>query len=256
MNRQDKYVIIVAGGKGLRMGGDIPKQFMLLEGRPVLMHTIQAFYGYDSTIRIFLVLPHEQKEYWKNLCVEYDFSVPHQIVLGGETRFHSVKNGLEAIGKILLHRSPFAVHEKIPATNALIGVHDGVRPLVDKELIGNVYAQADSGDAAFPAIPVTDSMRKLADDLQTTVPADRSRYFFVQTPQVFKAGILFEAYRQTYEPRFTDDVSVVETLGICRPVMVEGSRGNIKITAPADLIIAQALWLMVNDFHVTQGYHF
>lgn len=234
MNRRDKYVIVVAGGKGVRMGGDVPKQFMLLKSRPVLMHTLQAFYGYDSTIRIFLVLPHEQKEYWKNLCVEYDFSVPHQIVLGGETRFHSVKNGLEAIKKL-------SVADSFSETNALIGVHDGVRPLINKELIDSVYARADSGDAAFPAVPVTDSMRKLTDDLTTTVPTDRSRYFFVQTPQVFKAGILFEAYRQTFEPRFTDDVSVVETLGICRPVPVEGSRENIKITTPTDLIIAQAL---------------
>ena len=236
MNRQDRYAIIVAGGKGLRMGGDIPKQFMLLESRPVLMHTIQAFYGYDSAIRIFLVLPHEQKAYWEKLCAGYDFSVPHQTVSGGETRFHSVKNGLAAIEK-----------GSLSGTNALIGVHDGVRPLVDRELISSVYEQADSSGAAFPAIPVTDSVRKLADDLQTTVPVDRSRYFSVQTPQVFKVGILFEAYRQTFDPRFTDDVSVVEASGICRPVMVEGSRRNIKITAPADLIIAQALWLMIND---------
>lgn len=235
MNRPDKYVIIVAGGKGLRMGGDIPKQFMLLNNRPVLMHTIQAFYDFDSAIRIILVLPHEQREYWKNLCVGYDFSVSHQIVSGGETRFHSVKNGLDAIENV--RRSPFTVHE----TSALIGVHDGVRPLAGKKLIRAVYAQADSGDAAFPAIPVTDSMRKRADDFKTTVPTDRSEYFFVQTPQVFKAGVLFEAYRQACKPQFTDDVSVVETLGICRPVMVEGSRENIKITTPADLIIAQAL---------------
>jgi 2-C-methyl-D-erythritol 4-phosphate cytidylyltransferase len=224
MNRPDKYVIIVAGGKGLRMGGGIPKQFMLLKGCPVLMHTIQAFYGYDSAIRIILVLPPEQKEYWENLCAGYNFPVPHQIVSGGETRFHSVKNGLS-----LVHGKP------------LIGVHDGVRPLVDKELIGKVYAQAAVAGAAYPAIPVTDSMRQMTSDRQTTVPADRSKYFLVQTPQVFRAEILREAYKQDYDPRFTDDVSVVETPGICRPVMVEGSRENIKITTPADLIIAQSL---------------
>ncbi|MDR1610175.1 MAG: 2-C-methyl-D-erythritol 4-phosphate cytidylyltransferase [Candidatus Symbiothrix sp.] len=238
MNRQDKYVIIVAGGKGLRMGGDIPKQFMLLEGRPVLMHTIQAFYDYDFAIRIILVLPHEQREYWKNLCAEYKFSLPHQIVSGGETRFHSVKNALSLVHseRFTANRVPCTVHRA-----PLIGVHDGVRPLVDKELIHNVYAQADNANAAYPAIPVVDSMRKLADDLKTTLPADRSKYFFVQTPQVFKAGILFEAYKQDYDPRFTDDVSVVETLGICRPVMVEGSRENIKITTPIDLITAQSI---------------
>jgi 2-C-methyl-D-erythritol 4-phosphate cytidylyltransferase len=227
-------VIIVAGGKGLRMGGDIPKQFMLLAGRPVLMHTIQAFSDTDSAIRIILVLPREQKEYWENLCAGYNFSVPHYIVSGGETRFHSVKNGLTAIEK----QSVAGFFEK---TNALIGIHDGVRPLVSNRLINNVYEQADSRDAAYPAIPVADSMRKLTDDLKTAVFIDRSKYFFVQTPQVFKAEILIEAYKQAYKPQFTDDVSVVETLEICRPVMVEGSCENIKITTPTDLIIAQTL---------------
>ncbi|MDR0768458.1 MAG: 2-C-methyl-D-erythritol 4-phosphate cytidylyltransferase [Dysgonamonadaceae bacterium] len=244
MNGTDKYAIIVAGGKGLRMGGDIPKQFMLLAERPVLMHTIQAFYDYDPNIRIILVLPREQKKYWENLCAEHSFSIPHQTVSGGETRFHSVKNALFLInGEWLtghnlpstLHLSPRTFH-RVP----LIGIHDGVRPLVDKELIGKVYAQADSDGVACPAIPVTDSMRKMT-DIRTTIPADRSKYFLVQTPQVFKADILFEAYRQDYDLRFTDDVSVVEALGIYRPAMVEGSRENIKITTPTDLIIAQSL---------------
>jgi len=219
MNKQDKQVIIVAGGKGLRMGGDIPKQFMLLEGRPVLMHTIQAFYDYDSEIHIILVLPHEQITYWETLCTDYNFSIPHQIVSGGETRFHSVKNGLAVI----------------KTNNALIGIHDGVRPLVDKELIARVYEQAELKGAAYPVVPVTDSIRK------GNVAVDRSQYFLVQTPQVFKADILIEAYKQEYKTEFTDDVSVVETSGICRPIMVEGSRKNIKITTSIDLIIVQAL---------------
>jgi len=219
MNKQNKQVIIVAGGKGLRMGGDIPKQFLLLEDRPVLMHTIRAFYDYDPEIRIVLVLPNEQMVYWENLCANYDFSIPHQIVSGGETRFHSVKNGLAVI----------------ETNDALIGIHDGVRPLVDKELITRVYEQAELKGAAYPVIPVIDSMRK------GTEPIDRSQYFLVQTPQVFKANMLIEAYKQEYKPEFTDDVSVVETSGICRPMMVEGSRENIKITTPVDLVIAQAL---------------
>ena len=219
MNKQDKQVIIVAGGKGLRMGGDIPKQFMLLEGRPVLMHTIQAFYDYDSEIHIILVLPHEQITYWETLCTDYNFSIPHQIVSGGETRFHSVKNGLAVI----------------KTNNALIGIHDGVRPLVDKELIARVYEQAELKGAAYPVVPVTDSIRK------GNVAVDRSQYFLVQTPQVFKADILIEAYKQEYKTEFTDDVSVVETSEICRPIMVEGSRKNIKITTSIDLIIVQAL---------------
>ena len=240
MNNRNKYVIIVAGGKGLRMGGDIPKQFMLLEGRPVLMHTIQAFYNYDTEIRIILVLPCEQTDYWKTLCSDYNFSVSHQIVPGGETRFHSVKNGLSSISK--------QINE---STNVLIGIHDGVRPIVDKKLITRVYEQADLKGAAFPIIPVIDSMRKLTDGSLypapctlhplPSVPVDRSQYFLVQTPQVFRADILIEAYKQDYKPEFTDDVSVVETSGICRPATVEGCRDNIKITTPVDLVIAQAL---------------
>jgi 2-C-methyl-D-erythritol 4-phosphate cytidylyltransferase len=244
MNNRNKYVIIVAGGKGLRMGGNIPKQFMLLENRPVLMHTIQAFYNHETEIKIILVLPSEQTAYWKTLCIDYNFSVPHQIVSGGETRFHSVKNGLSLIKKELINN-----------VNVLIGIHDGVRPLVDKELITRVYKQAESKGAAYPVIPVTDSMRKLTDNTchversrdtfmpceAETSPVDRSNYFLVQTPQVFKADILMEAYSREYKPEFTDDVSVVEASGIHHPVMVEGNRENIKITTPVDLVIAQAL---------------
>ena len=224
MNNRNKYVIIVAGGRGLRMGGDIPKQFMLLEDRPVLMHTIQAFYDYDPKMHIVLVLPYEQIAYWENLRTDYGFSIPHRIVSGGETRFHSVKNGLSLIIKQLNEDA-----------NVLIGVHDGVRPLVDIKLITRVYEQADAKNAAYPVIPVIDSMRKFTDSV------DRSQYFLVQTPQVFKANILIEAYKQDYKAEFTDDVSVVEVLGICCPATVEGSRENIKITTPVDLVIAQAL---------------
>jgi 2-C-methyl-D-erythritol 4-phosphate cytidylyltransferase len=226
MNEQKKYVIIVAGGKGLRMGSDIPKQFLILEDRPVLMHSIQAFYDYDPAIRIILVLPCEQKAYWENLCIHYDFSLPHQIVSGGETRFHSVKNGLAVI----------------QTTDALIAVHDGVRPLIGNDLIRDVYAQAGCSGGAYPAIPVTDSMRKLTGSIGENIPVDRSEYFLVQTPQAFKSGILFEAYQQACKPEFTDDASVVEFFGTCRPVMVEGIRENIKITTPVDWIIAQAIY--------------
>jgi 2-C-methyl-D-erythritol 4-phosphate cytidylyltransferase len=226
MNGRKKYVIIVAGGKGLRMGSDIPKQFLILENRPVLMHSMQAFYDYDPAIHIILVLPCEQKEYWENLRINYTFSIPHQIVPGGETRFHSVKNGLAVI----------------QTDDALIAVHDGVRPLIDNGLIDNVYKQADYSGGAYPAVPVIDSMRKRTDNVERSIPVDRSDYFLVQTPQVFKSGILFEAYQQAYQPAFTDDASVVESSGICCPVMVEGIRENIKITTPVDLIIAHAIY--------------
>jgi 2-C-methyl-D-erythritol 4-phosphate cytidylyltransferase len=233
--KQEKYVIIVAGGKGLRMGENMPKQFMLLGNRPILLRTIDAFYQCDPTILIVLVLPNEQRVYWQNLCTDYGFTIPHKVVSGGETRFHSVKNGLSLIEKII------DSEEQNEMNNTLIGVHDGVRPLVDKKLIENVYERADFENGAYPAIPITDSIRKLSGSQKKSVPVDRSKYFLVQTPQVFRADVLIKAYKQEYKPEFTDDVSVVEASGICNPVMIEGNRKNIKITTPIDFVIAQTL---------------
>ncbi|GHT11424.1 2-C-methyl-D-erythritol 4-phosphate cytidylyltransferase [Bacteroidia bacterium] len=232
---QNKYIIIVAGGKGLRMGADMPKQFLLLNGRPVLMHTIEAFYLYDSAIHIVLVLPEGQKVYWKNLCEDYDFRIFHQVVLGGETRFHSVKNALFLIEKQL------AANEQGWMDDVLIGVHDGVRPLVSKDLITKAYGQADFEKGAYPVVAVTDSLRKLSGSSKKSVPVDRSKYYLVQTPQVFQGDILINAYKQEYKQEFTDDVSVVESAGICHPVMIDGNRENIKITTPVDFVIAQTL---------------
>ncbi|MDR3339299.1 MAG: 2-C-methyl-D-erythritol 4-phosphate cytidylyltransferase [Candidatus Symbiothrix sp.] len=233
---QDKYVIIVAGGKGLRMGSDSPKQFQVLCGRPVLMHTLDAFYDYDHAIRILLVLPDDQKVYWKNLCTDYDFNIPHVVVSGGETRFHSVKNGLSLIEKQL------ADNEQNWMENALIGIHDGVRPLVSKALIARTYEQAALEKGAYPVIPVTDSLRKSTGvAAKKFVPVDRSKYFLVQTPQVFWADLLIAAYKQEYKEEFTDDVSVVEAAGTCHPTTVEGKRENLKITTPIDFAIAQTL---------------
>jgi 2-C-methyl-D-erythritol 4-phosphate cytidylyltransferase len=232
---QNKYIIIVAGGKGLRMGADMPKQFLLLSGRPVLMHTLEAFHNYDSAIHIVLVLPEGQKVYWKNLCADYNFRIAHQVVSGGETRFHSVKNGLLLIEKQL------AANEQGWMDDVLIGVHDGVRPLVGKDLITKAYEQAGFEKGAFPVVAVTDSLRKLSHSSKKSIPVDRSKYFLVQTPQVFQADVLINAYKQDYNEAFTDDVSVVEAAGICHPVMIDGSRENIKITTPVDFVIAQTL---------------
>jgi len=229
-----KYVIIVAGGKGLRMGSDTPKQFMTLCDKPVLLHTVEAFYNYDPQIRIVLVLPEGQRVYWNNLCTDYDFTVPHKIVNGGETRFHSVKNGLSLIEKEI------AAEENNELGSVLIGVHDGVRPLIDEKIIAAVYERADFESGAYPAIPVTDSLRKVAQG-KKTVAVDRSKYFLVQTPQVFRAEVLIQSYKQNFKPEFTDDVSVVEASGFCNPVMVEGSRKNIKLTTPLDFTIAKAM---------------
>ncbi|MEE0519872.1 MAG: 2-C-methyl-D-erythritol 4-phosphate cytidylyltransferase [Bacteroidaceae bacterium] len=216
-----KAVVIVAGGKGLRMGGDIPKQFLPVGGKPVLMRTIDRFLEYDKNMQVVLVLPAAQQEYWCHLCEEYGFVQPHAIADGGETRFHSVKNGLALVNE----------------GTVLIGVHDGVRPFVSTKTIGACYDKAASSGAAIPVVPVVETVRHLVSGGQSeTVPRDD--YRLVQTPQVFDAALLRQAYTQAYTPFFTDDASVVETFGH-DVSLVEGNRENIKITTPSDLAIAE-----------------
>jgi 2-C-methyl-D-erythritol 4-phosphate cytidylyltransferase len=217
-----RYVIIVAGGQGLRMGSYIPKQFLLLNGKPVLMHTIEAFYYYDSKIDIILVLPEDHLLYWQKLCITYKFNIYHRIQIGGPTRFHSVKNAL-----FLIERP------------SIVAVHDGVRPLVSKEVIDRVYRVAESGKAACPAIPLTDSLR--IKTKSGTRGVNRNNYCQVQTPQAFQAKILLSAYLYPYSDIFTDDISVVEFARKCQIVMVEGNPENIKITTSGDLAIAEAI---------------
>lgn len=216
-----QYVLIVAGGKGLRMGADLPKQFLPIGGKPVLMHTIDAFYAYDRDMRIILVLPHDQQAFWLDLCRKHRFDRPLQITDGGETRFHSVKNGLALV------EAP-----------ALVGVHDGVRPFVSPEVIGRCYAEALQKRAVVPCIGVVETVRHLQDGRSVTVPRDE--YRLVQTPQVFDTALLKQAYEQPYVSQFTDDASVVEAMGVSVS-LVEGNRENIKITTPFDLKIASAL---------------
>ena len=184
-----EYALIVAGGKGLRMGGELPKQFLPIGGKPVLMRTLEAFYAYNPEIHIILVLPHSQQSYWTELCAEHSFSLPHTVADGGETRFHSVKNGLAYV-----------------TTPGLVGVHDGVRHLKGEE----------------------------------SVTVSRDEYKLVQTPQVFDADLLKQAYEQPYTSFFTDDASVVEAMGVS-VYLAAGNRENIKITTPFDLKIAAAL---------------
>lgn len=204
------------------MGSELPKQFLPIGGKPVLMHTLQAFYDYDREMRIILVLPASQQAYWAQLCREHHFTVPHEVVDGGETRFHSVKNALERVN-----------------TSGLVGVHDGVRPFVSQEVIARCYEQAAEKKAVVPVVNVVETVRHLCQGGRSeTVPRDE--YRLVQTPQVFDAELLLRAYRQPYTPDFTDDASVVEALG--EPVwLTEGNRENIKITTPFDLKIAEAL---------------
>ena len=217
------YLIAVAGGKGLRMGGDIPKQFLPIKGKPVLMRTLEAFHNYDAAIHLIVVLPVDQQAYWKHLCEEYAFTLPHRIANGGETRFHSVKNGLALVEE----------------EDALVGVHDGVRPFVLPAVIAECYRVAAQKGAAIPVVDVVETVRRVSEDgTSETVPRDR--YKLVQTPQVFQASLLKQAYAQPYTSAFTDDASVVEAFGH-RIELVRGNRENIKLTTPFDLKLAEML---------------
>ena len=213
-------VLIVAGGKGLRMGSDLPKQFLPIGGKPVLMHTIEAFHHFDRTMKIILVLPQEQQTYWQELCAKHSFVIEHTVVDGGETRFHSVKNGLACVN------------------SGLVGVHDGVRPFVSPEVIKRCYELAAIKKAVIPVIDVVETVRHITETGSETV--SRNDYKLVQTPQVFDAELLKQAYAQEYTPFFTDDASVVEALGVS-VCLAEGNRENIKITTPFDLKISSAL---------------
>ena len=218
-----RYAIIVAGGKGTRMGNDIPKQFIEIAGKPILAHTIENFYRFDPNIDLIIVLPQNQQEYWKRLCSIHRITIPHLVVKGGETRFHSVKNGLECINS-----------EK----EALVAVHDGVRPFVAQEVISECFSVAFEKEAVIPVVDVVETVRQVADESSKTV--DRNLYKLVQTPQVFHLQLLKKAYSQPYTPLFTDDASVVEALGK-EVFLVKGNRENIKITTPFDIKVANAL---------------
>jgi 2-C-methyl-D-erythritol 4-phosphate cytidylyltransferase len=224
------YIIIVAGGKGLRMGGDIPKQFLPIGGRPILMRTLERFREYSTTLQIILVLPKDQQDYWLQLCKEYDFKVDYQMTDGGETRFHSVQHGLALIPD---------------DAEGVVGVHDGVRPFPSIEVIRNCYETARTAKAVIPVIPVVETLRVIdpIGTIETIVPTHtvpRSDYRLVQTPQTFDIQLLKAANRQPYNDNFTDDASVVEAFGQ-EITLVEGNRENIKITTPYDMIVAEAL---------------
>ncbi|MBP3248069.1 MAG: 2-C-methyl-D-erythritol 4-phosphate cytidylyltransferase [Prevotella sp.] len=217
------YIIIVAGGKGLRMGSDIPKQFLPIGGKPVLMRTLERFREYSKDIQIILVLPEAQQAYWHQLCQEYHFDVEYTLANGGQTRFHSVQNGLAKVPDDAI---------------GVVGVHDGVRPFPSIEVIRNCYTTAREKKAVIPVIPVVETVRHLEGEQSKTVPRDA--YRLVQTPQTFDIQLLKAANRQPYNDGFTDDASVVEAFGY-NITLVEGNRENIKITTPYDLKIAEVL---------------
>jgi len=214
------YVIIVAGGRGLRMGGDVPKQFLPVDGIPILMRTIMRFHEYSSDLKIILVLPSSQQNYWQSLCEKYDFHIPYILADGGDTRFASVKNGLSFIPD---------------DTHGVVGVHDGVRPFASVDVITDCYRSAAVHEAVIPVIRVVETLRHVGGN---TVPRDD--YRLVQTPQTFDIQLLKKAYSQTYRDSFTDDASVVESIG-SKVILVDGNPENIKITTPFDLTVAEAL---------------
>ena len=216
-----KAVIIVAGGVGTRMGNELPKQFLLMNGRPILMQTIQRFYDYDPKVFILTVLPAGQMEAWHLLIKKYSFPVSHSLVTGGPTRFESVKKGLDKI--------------TWPCT---VAVHDGVRPLCSKKLIDRCFSEAILHSNAIPSLAVSDSIREIKTD--TTKIVDRSKLRIIQTPQCFDADKLKRAYSKSNATDFTDDASVYEMDGN-KLNLIEGDKCNLKITIPEDLAIASAI---------------
>jgi 2-C-methyl-D-erythritol 4-phosphate cytidylyltransferase len=207
------------------MGGEMPKQFQLLAGRPVVMVTLERLYAMDPSMQLILVLPADQMELWKNLSREYEFAVPLILAQGGTTRFHSVQNGLAQVDDI---------------DEALVGVHDGVRPFVSSAVLDECFREASLHGAAIPMIDLQDSLRHIVGGNGVTEVVPRDRYRLVQTPQVFRLSLLRRAYEQRFVESFTDDASVVEALGE-QVVGVVGNRENIKLTTPFDLVIAQTL---------------
>jgi 2-C-methyl-D-erythritol 4-phosphate cytidylyltransferase len=215
------YAVIVAGGSGKRMGADIPKQYLELAGRPVLMHTLERFKAFDDSIEIITVLPENQLRFWADLQKKYSFNLPHTLVKGGKARFFSVRNGLKFVEE-----------------PGLVAIHDGVRPFVSLETIKRCFETAEKLGNAIPVISPSDTLRMVTD--KRNEPINRLHVKQVQTPQVFNAGLIKKAYLQDYRPEFTDDATVLENTGI-EINLVEGNRENIKITNPEDLVISNAL---------------
>ncbi len=216
------YAIIVAGGQGSRMGGNVAKQFLEIGGKPIIVHTIEKFLKLNTPPQIVLVLPEKSKQEWKDYCFEKRFTFPHTLVSGGITRFHSVKNALKHIKK-----------------GGLVAIHDGVRPFIDVSFLEELYSIANKEGAVIPVIAPTDSMRIIESNGGSHI-TNRDNYVMVQTPQVFHTDILLKAYEQAYSPSFTDDASVVENMGM-KIHLAQGKATNIKLTNPDDLLLANAL---------------
>jgi 2-C-methyl-D-erythritol 4-phosphate cytidylyltransferase len=216
-----KFVLIVAGGSGTRMNSNLPKQFIEINGRPVLMHTFDAFCKYDADLEFVLVLPETQVKTWANLCESHRFKIKHKIATGGDTRFYSVKNGLDLI-----------------PNSGIVFIHDGVRPLVSVKTLQHCFETANQKGNALPVVSVPESIRMKVGEESKAV--DRSKYYLVQTPQTFQTSLIKNAYQNADSDLFTDDATVLEQTGETIH-LVEGNRENIKITFPEELFLAMAI---------------
>ena len=210
-----RSTIIVAGGSGKRLGGPVPKQFQTVKGRPLLMWTIEAFHRFDPSMQLIVVLPQTHFDIWKALCMGHRFFINHEVVAGGEQRWHSVKAGLEKVGH-----------------DGLVAVHDGVRPLVRVDLIARCFDAADKQAAAIPVVPVVPSIRETTADGSRAL--DRSKLLAVQTPQCFHTDLLRKAFESPYDSTFTDEATLVERMGV-KVHLVEGEESNIKVTTATDM---------------------
>ena len=222
MNTAKQAVIFVAGGTGTRMGSPLPKQFLTLNNTPILIHTLRNFFAFNRNFEMIVVMHHDYISFWKDLCLQFEDVPEHTVVAGGEERFHSVKNGIEAVSSDIQH----------------IAIHDAVRPLVSHETLTRCFNALNEHNAVVPAIPINDSIREVHGVLNKSV--DRSLYKRIQTPQCFESSMLKEAYSKPFSPLFTDDASVVEANGHS-VFLVEGNLENIKITSPIDLIVGESL---------------
>ncbi|MDO9551008.1 2-C-methyl-D-erythritol 4-phosphate cytidylyltransferase [Rhodonellum sp.] len=218
-----KFGIIVAGGNGTRMGAPIPKQYLEIGGKPILMHTMKAFFQYDPTINLILVIPASDFPLWNSLCDKFDFKIPHQLVKGGQSRFQSVRNGLNSI----------------LSTAGLVAIHDGVRPFVNQSVISRSYEEAAKKGSAIAVINLKDSIRKISGDGKSNFQ-DRQDFRLVQTPQTFQLEKIKKAFEVPESKQFTDDATVYEQQG-WQVNLIEGNPENIKITSPEDMDYAEFL---------------
>lgn len=223
MSSMRKSVVIVAGGSGTRMGGPVAKQYLEIGGKPILVHTLEVFYAFDTSIDIVLVLPAQDVDFWKSLCIRYDVRIPHRTTPGGASRFLSVKNGLAAV-------SP---------SSELVAIHDAVRPFVSVQVIKHSFEVAAQFGSAIPVVPLKDSLRRVKEDGTSTFQ-DRQSFRLVQTPQTFLTSRILEAFRVDDHPAFTDDATVYEHQG-WGITLFPGNSENIKITSPEDLAYAEFL---------------